>query len=199
MKMKYVPNVVTCLRIVLCIVLIFLKPAMGTASFIVFVVAGITDMVDGPLARRIPNAQSLLGQDLDAFADMLLIVVGVFVLLPAMDTWSWLFPAVIGILVYKLVSASLSGLIKHKKVLFTHTLANKISAMFLFLGPILYFVTSGHAVINYYLIFLIIWVFLATTEEALINFFLTVPNKNVRGIWKVKEENEKAAQEAAAE
>jgi phosphatidylglycerophosphate synthase len=149
-------------------------------------------MIDGPLARKIPRAQTAIGGDFDAFADMLMIVVGVFVIIPAMNIWDWLWPAIIGILVFKIVSASISGLVKHRKILFTHTLANKLAALFLFIAPIIYFIIGEHLIVNIYFIFLICWVFLATAEEALINLLLKKPNTDVRGIWKVKEENSKS-------
>jgi len=154
-------------------------------------------MIDGPLARKIPNGKTAIGGDLDAFADMLLIVVGVFVLMPHMNVWSGLWIAVIAILVFKIVSASLTGLIKHKKILFTHTLANKLAALFLFAAPILFFIVGEkvgdgeNLIVNIYIIFLFCWVFLATVEEALINLLIKVPNVNVKGIWEIKKLNDK--------
>lgn len=194
---RYVPNTITLLRVALCIALIFIKPVLGIASFIVFCIAGLTDMIDGPLARKIPNGKTAIGGDLDAFADMLLIVVGVFVLMPHMNVWSGLWIAVIAILVFKIVSASLTGLIKHKKILFTHTLANKLAALFLFAAPILFFIVGEkvgdgeNLIVNIYIIFLFCWVFLATVEEALINLLIKVPNVNVKGIWEIKKLNDK--------
>jgi len=188
--MKHIPNIITILRIILSVALIFITPVMGTISFLVFFIAGITDMIDGPLARRIPDGQSKLGADLDAFADMFLIVIGVFVLMPAMKIWDWLWYAVIVVLVVKILSASISGYIKHKTVIFTHTTANKLAALFLFLGPILYFILGNHIIINLYVLFLIVWVLSATIEEALINILIKKPNKNIKGIWEVKKFNE---------
>ena len=189
MKLKYVPNMITFSRIILTIALIFISPTMGLVFFIVYCIAGFTDMVDGPLARRIPNGKSKIGTDLDSFADMLLIIVGIFVILPAMEIWGWLWIAVICALVFKILSASLSGFIKHRKILFTHTLANKMAALFLFIAPIIYFITGEHVVVNLYVVFLISWVFMATVEEALINLLLRKPNANIRGIWQVRGEN----------
>jgi len=187
-NLKHIPNIITSVRIILTIILIFIHPPMGVASFVVYCIAGLTDMIDGPLARRIPEGKSKIGTELDSFADMFLIIVGVFVLLPAMELWNWIWPVVIGALSFKIVSASLSGLIKHRQVLFTHTIANKLAALFLFIAPILYFF-GGSTMVNFYAIFLIFWVFLATFEEALINLLLNKPNANIRGIWKVKSEN----------
>jgi len=167
---------------------------MGLVSFVIYCIAGATDMIDGRLSRKIPNGESKVGAELDAFADMLLIVVGIFVLMPVMQIWGWLWFVVIGALVFKILSASISGLIKHRKVLFTHTLANKAAALFLFIAPILYFTIGEHLVVNIYFMFLITWVFLATVEESLINLLLKHPNTNIKGIWKVREENARVAE-----
>ena len=187
--MKFIPNLLTFLRIGLCVALIFINPPMGSASFFVYCIAGLTDMLDGPLARRIPNGKSKIGADLDSFADMFLVTIGIFVLMPVMQIWDWLWIAVIGILILKILSTTIIGLIKHRKILFTHTLANKLAALFLFIGPILYFIIGGALIINIYILFLILWVILSTLEEALINFLLKKPNTNIRGIWQVKKEN----------
>jgi len=193
MKLKYIPNMLGFLRIILTIALIFITPVLGIISFVVFVIAGLTDMIDGPLARRIPNGASKLGADIDAFADMFMIIVGVFVIIPAMEgLWNWLWFTIIAALVFKVLSASLTGLYKHKKVLFTHTIGNKLAAIFLFLMPVLYFITGPHIVVNLYFVFLIVWVFTVTIEEGLINLLLKKPNTNIRGIWQVRNENSKA-------
>ena len=190
-KMKHIPNIITFSRVLLCIALIFIYPAMGVLSFTIYCIAGFTDMIDGPLARRIPDAKTKIGADLDAFADMFLIIVGIFVLIPAMSVWDWLWKAIIIILILKILSASITGLIKHKKVLFTHTYANKLAALFLFIAPILYFILGDHLIVNLYFVFLISWVFMATTEEAIINLTLNKPNTDIKGIWEVKKENNK--------
>ena len=189
MKLKYIPNLITFSRIILTIALILIRPIWGWVFFILYCIAGLTDMVDGPLARRIPEGKSKIGTDLDSFADMFLIIVGVFVIMPAMEIWRWLWPLIIFALIFKILSASLSGLIKHKRVLFTHTIANKICALILFTAPIIYFFTGPHVIINIYVVFMICWVFMCTIEEALINLLLKEPNANIRGIWQVRGAN----------
>ena len=189
MKLKHIPNMLSFSRVILTILLIFISPTLGLISFIVYCVAGFTDMIDGPLARRIPNGQSKIGTALDSTADMLMIIVGVFFIMPAMEIWTGLWFTVIGALVFKILSASISGLVKHKQVLFTHTIMNKVAALFLFSAPIVYFIIGSHLAINVYIVFIVCWVFVATLEEAAINLLLVKPNTNIRGIWKVKAEN----------
>ena len=187
--MKYIPNLITLLRIVLCIALIFISPVLGTVSFIVFCVAGFTDMIDGPLARRIPGAASKLGADLDSFADLFLIIVGVFIIMPAMNIWDFLWFAAIGILVIRVALASIIGLIRYKQVMFIHIWSSKLGSLLLFFSPILYFIIGGGIVINIFITFAVIWEVLVTIEEAIINLTLEKPNPDLKGIWEVKKNN----------
>ena len=132
MQLKYVPNILTVLRIVLSGALIFIHPVLGLLSLIVYIVAGVTDMVDGPLARRIPGGTSTIGTRLDSAADLAMVLVGVFVLLPEMGVRGFQFNLILFTLAFKILSASLIGYIRHRQVLFLHTVGNKLMAFFLF-------------------------------------------------------------------
>ena len=189
---RNIPNILTLSRIVLALSLIFIHPPLGLLSFIIYCIAGFTDMADGFLARRISNGESRLGAELDSVADLTLALVGIFVILPVMEIWSWFWMVAIGFFVVKVLSASISGLIKHRRPLFLATIANKIAALLLFLCPILYFIIGAHLIISIYLVFLVVWFTLAITEEAIINLMLDKPSKSIKGIWKVGEENRKS-------
>ena len=68
------PNLITMARIALVPVLILLlKDQEYAAALIVFVIAGVSDALDGYLAKRL-NVQSRLGAILDPVADKLLLV-----------------------------------------------------------------------------------------------------------------------------
>jgi len=183
MKLKYLPNAITLSRFALVASLIFLVP-LSMASMIIFTIAGVTDMVDGSIARNIKNAQSNLGAELDSIADMFMVIVAIFVIMPAMDLWRPLWPAILVALCFKLMSA-IPGILKHRKVFFLHTVANKILALFLFTGALLYFVFGGALAINLYFVFLIVAVFVATIEEMVIISLLNNPNKDIRGFWQI--------------
>ena len=191
MKLKHIPNILTFTRIILAIALIFIRPILGTISFIVYCIAGITDTFDGFFARRIPDGKSKIGADLDSIADLVLILVGAFVLLPVMEIWDWLWFAAIGALIFRLLTASVTGLIKHKKVLLIHTWASKFGSFALFVVPILYFIIGENIFMNIVALIVIAWEYLVAIEEGLINLLLKEPSTNIAGIWKVREENAK--------
>ena len=69
-----VPNIITCIRIIIVpIFIVFLFERKLTYGFIVFAIAGISDAIDGFIAR-IFNARSDLGAYLDPLADKLLLI-----------------------------------------------------------------------------------------------------------------------------
>ena len=188
MKLKYLPNAITLSRIVLAISLIVIPPLTPVSIFI-FILAGVSDMVDGFLARNIKGAHSELGAELDSMADMLMVVVTVFFIMPAMNLWPWLWYGILVALGFKLMSA-VPGILKHRKVFFLHTISNKVLAMLLFMGAILYFIFGGHVAVNWYIVFLLVAVFVITLEEMVIISMLDYPNKDIKGFWCVKRVNE---------
>ena len=60
--MKYLPNALTLLRIVLCVPLLFMRP-FSVWFFVLYTICGVSDMLDGYLpeglavpARRVPGS-----------------------------------------------------------------------------------------------------------------------------------------------
>lgn len=78
-----IPNIITLARLIAVpgIVLLLLDGAFGWA-FTVFVAAGISDGVDGAIARHVPGQASELGRFLDPIADKALLV-SIFIMLAA--------------------------------------------------------------------------------------------------------------------
>lgn len=82
--MLNVPNFLTLLRIIaIPIFLIFLTDGRSGAALFTFVLAGITDALDGAIAR-LTNARTTLGAYMDPLADKMLIL-SAFVVLASMD------------------------------------------------------------------------------------------------------------------
>ncbi len=85
-----IPNFLSLLRIILVpVIVIFLIQESYTKALITFTVAGLTDIIDGTLARTL-NQQTKLGSFLDPIADKILlstsfVTLSVFGLIP-----SWL-------------------------------------------------------------------------------------------------------------
>ena len=124
---------VTSLRIV-CSVLILLCPAFSVCFYILYLLCGFTDMVDGAIARK-NNAVSEFGARLDTIADIAFITASLIKLLPLIHIpgWLWMWIAVISIIK---IGNVVCGFICTKKIISLHTLLNRITGLLLFLLPL---------------------------------------------------------------
>ena len=82
-------NIVTSLRIV-CSIALLLFPVFSRAFYALYLTAGLSDMVDGWIARRTHTA-SELGAKLDTIADIVFVIVCLVKLLPMLDIPVWLY------------------------------------------------------------------------------------------------------------
>ena len=101
-------NYITVLRILLILpVLIFASPEASSVNWIaliLFVIAGITDHLDGYIARRTGTASSL-GALLDLLADKLLIIVTLFYFVSYTSSFLLILPSLI-IIIREIVISS---------------------------------------------------------------------------------------------
>ena len=125
-------NALTICRIALSIGLL-IPAAFSPAFFVLYALAGITDMVDGYVARR-TNSVSELGARLDSIADLILAVVCLVKILPAIVVPVWLWVLIVVIVLVKVVNVA-SGLVVEKRLVMPHTIANKITGFVVFLVP----------------------------------------------------------------
>ena len=86
--MKALANGITIIRILCSIILLFC-PAFSSAFYALYLTAGVSDMVDGWVARRTHTA-SELGDKLDTIADIVFVIVCLVKLLPILDIPVWL-------------------------------------------------------------------------------------------------------------
>ena len=125
-------NALTFSRIVLSITLL-VPPALSPAFLAVYALAGVTDMLDGYVARR-TGTESELGARLDSIADLVLVVICLAKILPAIDVPTWLWVWVAAIALVKAANA-ISGLVVEKRLVMPHTTANKVAGLAVFLVP----------------------------------------------------------------
>ena len=128
--MKRLPNVISVLRVAGSIGLLFCDVA-GWMFWALYALCGISDMVDGWLARRL-HAESNIGAILDSVSDILFVACCAIRLSPVfvIPTWLWIWAGIIAII--KIVN-QISALIVYKRFCFPHTLANKLTGLLLFL------------------------------------------------------------------
>ena len=130
---KKIANIITSWRI-LCSILMLFCPVFSIGFYVMYLFCGFTDMVDGTIARK-TNAVSEFGARLDTVADFIFVAVSLFKLLPVIHIQEWLWIWIVVITVIK-ISNNMWGLISKKKIISLHTIANKITGLFLFLLPL---------------------------------------------------------------
>ena len=103
----------------------------GWPFWALYALCGISDMVDGWLAR-ILHAETKAGAILDSVADIVFVACCAIRLLPAMQIpgWLWIWAGVI--VVIKIIN-QVSALAVFKRFCFPHTIANKLTGFLLFL------------------------------------------------------------------
>lgn len=126
-------NIITGCRI-LCSILLLFFPALSPAFFILYLVAGFTDMIDGTIARK-TNTASEFGSRLDTIADMVFVAVCMIKLFPVLTIPAWLLIWIGVIAIIKVINI-LSGYILQKKFVDKHTILNKVTGAALFILPL---------------------------------------------------------------
>lgn len=126
-------NIITSCRILCSIVMLFF-PAFSPAFYVLYWVAGFTDVIDGIVARK-TDTVSDFGSRLDTFADFVFVVVCLMKMLPVLtiSAWLWLWIGVIAVI--KVINV-ISGYIVQKKFVAEHTIMNKVTGAVLFLLPL---------------------------------------------------------------
>lgn len=134
--LRNLPNLLSCLRIAGSVLLLLL-PAMQPAFYAVYAACGLSDMLDGFLARRLGVA-SRLGSILDSAADLLFLCVSALKIVPQYRFPFWVWVAVCGILFVRLCTLFIVFAKSSRLTLPLHTNANRLTGLLLYLfAPIL--------------------------------------------------------------
>lgn len=123
-------NAITISRIVSSLILL-LCPTLSASFYCVYVLTGITDFLDGFIARR-TRTTSQLGAKIDTMADTIFVVVCLIKFLPEIRFPLWIY---IWIVVVAIINIIL-GFMVNKKYPAVHSVMNKITGVILFLLPL---------------------------------------------------------------
>ena len=129
---KHLANIITGLRIIGSVVLLFFD-VPSLPFYITYLLCGFSDMIDGAIARK-TNAVSSFGSKLDTVADAVFMAVCVVKVLPIIDLpiWVWMWITVIAIIKFANI---VLGFVLRKKLVVYHSVLNKITGSLLFLLP----------------------------------------------------------------
>ena len=153
-----IANLLTSSRIMLSLIML-LFPVFSLGFYFCYFMAGITDMIDGTIARKL-GAESEFGEKLDTIADFIFVISALYRLLPVTDIsvgiWIW-----IGVIALIKVINIISGLLLQKKFVTVHSLANRIAGVVLFLLPL----TLSFVDIKYSAVFVCLLATFAAVQE----------------------------------
>lgn len=130
---KLLANLITSIRI-LCSLAILFCPVFSVAFYSLYITAGISDMIDGWVARK-TNTASAFGAKFDTIADIIFVAVCLIKLLPVMEIPVWLYVWIGLVAIIKAINV-VSGFVVQKQFVAVHSVMNKITGTLLFLFPL---------------------------------------------------------------
>lgn len=130
--MRSLPNILSASRGVAAIIMMFF-PVFSPGFWVLYCWGGISDMIDGPIARKM-NAESGLGSKIDSVADLIFVICAAVLILPVMHLplWVWLWTAAIGAVK---IAGIIVGSCRHRELAIPHSLSNRLTGFFLFCLP----------------------------------------------------------------
>ena len=130
---KHLANIITGCRIVCSIWMLFI-PAFSHQFYLLYLLCGFTDMIDGTIARKTKSVTAF-GSGLDSVADFVFVVTAFIKLLPELNIPLWLWGCVFAIALVKIINLIL-GFLRNRRLTFEHTAMNKLTGLLLFLLPL---------------------------------------------------------------
>lgn len=122
-------NTITVFRIIFSIIILFF-PTFSKAFYFLYLIAGLSDMLDGFIARK-TNSVTRLGSLLDTIADTVFLIICFIKILPYLSLPLWI---IIWIIIIALIK--LSTIIKNRGFVDYHSVLNRVAGFLLFLLPL---------------------------------------------------------------
>ena len=189
---RSIPNIITSIRIIGAISILFFEP-FSLVFFIVYGVTGVTDVLDGFVARKF-HLESRLGAILDSVSDIIFLGVMAFKIMPTLidvlPLWCWI---IIIIPVFFHAMAYVVCAIKFKRFSAVHTYANKVMSAAIFCFPFTFIGMIPWIYQTYIIVFGSVAIY-ASIEINLIHFIAKRYDLRNKTIFFVKK-NEKELEE----
>ncbi len=115
-------------------IILFFCPVFAPGFYVCYIAAGLSDMLDGFVARK-TGTVSKFGARLDTAADFVLVAVCLMKLLPILSIPAWLYVWIGIIALIKAVNIVL-GFVIQKRLAAVHSAMNKATGALLFLLPL---------------------------------------------------------------
>ena len=170
--LRQIPNILTLYRIAAAVAIMFMPP-YETAFYVVYALAGVSDLFDGVIARAL-KSDSRFGSTADTVADVLLTLTGTHVVISNMQPLDWF-----------------------KKFAMLHTAANKIGLVAFFLIPFFYQMCAEVGAEGILIYTITGFCILGAIEEVFIELLIPSFDESVLFIVTVINRRKKAAATAA--
>lgn len=126
-------NLITGSRFIFSLIMLCF-PTGSVSVYCCYLLAGLTDVLDGIAARRF-GSTSKFGAKLDTAADFVFVLAAAYKLLPmlniSLSIWIWT-----GVIALIKVINVFFGYVMYKQFVSVHTAANKVTGLLLFLLPL---------------------------------------------------------------
>lgn len=133
-------NILTAIRII-CALLILIFPAFSTRFYFFYLLGGITDAVDGTVARKLGKATAW-GAKFDTIADIFFVLAVLIKIAVSVVVPSWLLIWISIIMIIKVVNI-IFGFIRYHRFATVHSVWNKVCGIIVFVSPL--FIGSEYA------------------------------------------------------
>jgi len=131
--LRQIPNFLSILRGIGALVMLCHRLS-GASLWTVYAVCGLSDMLDGALARKF-CWESRIGARIDSFADLLFCGAAFYRFLPLLPIPGWLWWVGGAIAFLKILNLAV-GWLRRGKPVFLHSRANRLTGLLLFLLPL---------------------------------------------------------------
>ena len=130
---KHIANIITSCRIIGSVLLLSF-PAFSLEFYIIYIICGFSDMIDGTIARK-TNSTIEFGDKIDTVADLVFVTVSLIKMLPIINIpqWLWIWAVIIAIIK---IGNIIWGYVSKKQFISLHTIMNKVTGLSLFLLPL---------------------------------------------------------------
>ncbi len=139
--LRSVPNLLSVIRILLSLtLLLFFK--QNAIFMTLYLATGLTDALDGYLARKL-DAQTSLGAKLDSVGDFFMYTILIIYLYTEhriiLNDYLYYILLIFGIRIFNVII----GFVKFKTLTMIHTIGNKVSGLLVFLTPVLIILSTS--------------------------------------------------------
>jgi len=173
---KTVPNLLTIIRIICAVIILFVEP-ISFVFWLLYVICGFSDMLDGYIARKTKTA-SLFGSRLDSIADFVIISVIIIILVPIFSWEPWMLIWIGIIAILRFITFGI-GFLRNHRVPWLHTIANKMTGFAMFCFPLIFQIGGSGITV----IVICVIASYSAIEELIITIFQSDPNPDVKSIF----------------